>query len=252
MKKIILMLGISILLIGCSSNGISYVSEDQIEEVFETPDKFTGKGIKIGGKISNVFTDDNKTIYNILVNQKDSSYIILTSDKKDSFKEDEYVLVDAKITDSSRVSKYGDIAAENIKMTKSTYIESMVPTIKYVDVNQTKSSSGIDITLVKVEFAKNQTRAYLKVVNNTDDNFNVYMTRTMFVLDNKEYEEDSDYNLEDLMLNLRLTKNETQEGIMTFEQITNYEGKTIKLIVGGLSSDYKNKFEQVEFDIVVK
>ncbi len=117
-------------------------------------------------------------------------------DKKDmDIKDEDYVIVDGIVLGENDVYDvnltYVNIKAINIK--KSNYIDVFSPTIKTYQVNKTIKQHGYKVTLKKVELAKNQTRAYIKVKNKGRGEFYLYTPFAKIKQDKKKYYIDGDY-----------------------------------------------------------
>ncbi len=236
-----------------------YVKEDEIKDVFSSPDKYEGKYIKLSGK---VFTEPEKDgddyalqAWNNPQNSENDFVVHYTG--KDDLKVDDYIVVDGKITGEFEGENFFGssltcplIDAESIEV--QSYIDAIVPTLKEITPNISNEQHDLTITIDKVEYAEIETRVYLTVTNNGNDNvgYGVYSTR--IVQDGKQIEQDqsssSSYEGNYEELSYDLIAGASTSGVLVFPSID--QTKDFKIVVPDIYSDnYELEFEDFSFDI---
>ena len=137
-----------------------YVKEDQIGSVFSDPDKFKDKYIKLKGQVFNVEENDGtyslQVWYDVKNFEKD---FIVDTDQK--FEEDDYISIDGWITGSftGESAVGGEVTCPRIQAVsaeETNYIDVAAPTVEEKTVNKTSSQYGVDVTIEKIEFAKDE------------------------------------------------------------------------------------------------
>ena len=153
---------------------------DNINTVVSDPDSYAGKYIKFYGIVSQTCDEgDDYYIYQAYTDTDYNNSILLKVSKDVSakeFKEDSFISVDAKITGSYSGqtvmgvdTSWAYMIAADAKET--TYIDSFGKadtTWEFED--QSIEQHGITVKVTKVEFAENETRFYVDVTNNSNDN----------------------------------------------------------------------------------
>ena len=241
----------SIHLTGCSEESDKeYVKEADIERIFFETDKFVGKYVKIGGQVVKVNKDGEEVSLACFMNPEEGRGIFIAHMKTDKkFAEMDYIKVEGKIEGaevSESESSPVNIAADKIE--KSSYQDVMDPALETKKVDITKNQHDIRFTLSKVEYAKKETRVYVKVKNDSKYDVEVYSDLAVIIQDGKEIIPEinyaSDYpNIQDV------PAGETKKGIISYKPLD--PEKDAKLIVGVFSDvdslDLLLKEFEVEF-----
>ncbi len=174
-------------------------------------------------------------------------------DKKDiNIKDEDYVIVDGVVLGEDDVIDI-NLTYVNIKATKiqkSNYVDVFSPTIKTYTLNQTIKQHKYKVTLEKVELAKNQTRAYIKVKNKGRGKFEIYTLSAKLKQGRKANYIDGDYILDNPKLFEPIKKGQTVRGIISFPQIKMNESFTLK--IPAASSKKKENVKEYTFRVKVK
>ena len=268
-KKIITILIMTILslsLFACGGNSEStksqekeYVTEDEIKDIFSSPDKYEGKYVKLSGK---VFTEPEKDgedyalqAWNDFKNAENDFVVHYT--KNNDVKIDDYILVDGKIAGEFKgENAFGStvtcplIQAESIE--SQSYIDAVVPTIKELTPNISNEQHGFKVTVDKVEYADIETRVYLTITNNGEDNVSCGIYDIRIIQDGKQIDQDQtsssiyDGGYEELSYDV--TAGASTSGVIVFPSID--QEKDFKIIVPDTYSDnYELEFDDFSFDI---
>lgn len=211
-KIVALMLAVSMLLTftACGDSGTSdskteqsekkeYISDDQISELFSNPDKFKGKYVKLTGQI---FTEPEKNedltglqIYQDPTNM--SNNFIVHYNGSESFAMNDYVVVDGKINGTFEGENLMGATLElplieSSSIEKSTYIDTVVPTLQTVTPeNLIAESNGVSVKLDKVEYAEAETRFYVTVTNSSENSLYFYSNEVKIVQNGTQIEPDN-------------------------------------------------------------
>jgi hypothetical protein len=137
------------------------------------------------------------------------------------------------------------VEAEKIEIID--YITAVSPTIKTIDVDNTVEQHGIKVTLEKIELAKEETRVYIKVKNDSEDNASIWTHTAKLVQSSKQYEEEYNFDADYPELQSELLPEIETEGVITFNAIS--EEETIKFVIEGTSDDYSLDFEPFVFEV---
>ncbi|WP_214885517.1 MULTISPECIES: DUF4352 domain-containing protein [unclassified Exiguobacterium] len=278
MKKLILFTCLSfvIVILGACGDSESSTSKDSnaseevsnkgklkaedYEKLYSDPEKYIGYEVELTGQ---VFTEPEK--------DSDGTYIQFWADPENSEKNtlaavndpnlkistNDYVIVKGVVKDKYEgENAFGGtiqapvILAESIEV--SDYISVISPTEKEIVVDKEVNQNELVVTLQKIEFAKNQTRVYLKVKNNTQDNASFYSHSTKLIIGNKQLEEEyfnsEETGLEEIQSEI-LPGIET-EGVIVYPAIELSEN-TIKLNAEAYSDNYDLDFKPYVFEVPI-
>ncbi|MBO5477041.1 MAG: hypothetical protein J6A15_04750 [Clostridia bacterium] len=234
----------------------SYLSEIEINQMYSNPESFIGKNLKIYGKVFNIESFQNGyaiQLYRDPINYNQNTIVYYYSAVPTVLKENDYVMVDGYLFSNQKYENVmgttmsaPTIIAYEIK--KSSYVEVCSPTLKSVDVNQTQSQYGCDITVSKVEFAKDETRVYVTVTNNSGYQFNLYKYSTKIVQAGKQYEYEYNYNADYEDLQTDLLSGVTSSGIITFPAMSIED---FSLVLDGSSDNWDIRIQPYQFNVQV-
>lgn len=236
------------------------LKDEDYEKLYSDPEKYIGYEVELTGQ---VFTEPEK--------DSDGTYIQFWADPENSEKNtlaavndpnlkistNDYVIVKGVVKDKYEgENAFGGtiqapvILAESIEV--SDYISVISPTEKEIVVDKEVNQNELVVTLQKIEFAKNQTRVYLKVKNNTQDNASFYSHSTKLIIGNKQLEEEyfnsEETGLEEIQSEI-LPGIET-EGVIVYPAIELSEN-TIKLNAEAYSDNYDLDFKPYVFEVPI-
>ena len=267
-KKLIsltLVLLSSFMFIGCSSNNSSTQNENVSEEapisandfylVYANPKEYKGRSVEFFGRVFveperdldgtylQVFTLDHGNDGNTIVGINDPNLDIHAGDIV-------YVKGTVKDVYEGTNAFGGQIEAPSILATsieKSDYAAAFAKPIKTIEVNQEINQNGYIMTLERVEIAESETRAYLKIQNETSNKIYFYSFNAVITQGSTQINQQDNWEANYQEINSDILPGITSAGIITFAPI-NVEGENIKLVFEGSSDDYELEFEPFIFE----
>lgn len=137
------------------------------------------------------------------------------------------------------------IEADSIEITD--YATAFAPALKTIEVNKEIDQHGYLIKLQKIELAENETRLHVNITNNSDDEISFYTFDSKVVIDNKQYEENSELSYNYPEMQSDILPGVSEEGIIVFDSFP--ESATIKVFFEGYSDNYELDFTPFEFEV---
>jgi len=176
---------VGLVAVGCGSNG----SKAQSKKIFtrsnyavlvSSPKDYEGASVRFVGKVFRVERDEKGTYLQVWADPKNSEWntIVAISDPSLEVAEDDFVRVVGTVT--------GEYKGENALGAELTLPEVLASSITKTDAlaaaspaqtalgRASWSRDGITITIQKVEFASDETRVFVAVVNNSSAPFSFY------------------------------------------------------------------------------
>lgn len=234
-------------------------AEDYVK-LYSDPKKYKGYEVELTGKVFTEPEKDDKGTYIQIWGDPENSEkntLVAIKDPKLNVKTDDYVKVKGVVQDEyNGENALGGkintpmILADSIEVVD--YITAVAPTIKEIQVNKEINQNGIVITLQKVEIAKNQSRFYVKVKNNTNSNASFYSNSAKIIVGNKQLEEvymdPKTTGLQEIQSDI-LPGIET-EGVISYPAIDSQE-KSFKLSAEASSDNYELNFNPYVFEVSI-
>lgn len=230
----------------------------EFEQMYSDISKFKGNKVDFYAK---VFTqpekDDKGTYFQCYANNNNNlNTMVGIGDPKSDVKEGDIVHIIGTIKDKFEGENgFGaKIVAPIIsadKIEKADYATAFAPAIKTVELNKEINQHGYIIKVNKVEFAKQETRVYLTITNNSKDKISFYSFNTKATQGNKQFEIKDNYDTNYPELKSEILPNIKEDGIITFQPM-NPDGENVKLILEGNSDNYDLDFKPFTFDIPSK
>lgn len=267
MKKLILFIFtiflMSIFLIsGCNSNDTSsngeIISGDDLKLIYSNPKDYKGQQVAITGQVFTPPEEDEDGIYFQMYadneNNDMNTIVGISKDLMPSIKADDFIYVLGEVKDvfegenlfGARITA-PVIKANEIKIL--SYIEACSPTIKTVEVNDTKTQLGYEITLNKIEFSKTETRVYITIKNNGSSKFSVYSFNAKILQGENQFTEEDNWDADYPKIQTELMVGAKTEGIIAFPPL---ETSNLSLILEGSSEDWDEDIENYVFDIIIE
>ncbi|MFE9273925.1 hypothetical protein ACQKLN_17185 [Paenibacillus glucanolyticus] len=142
------------------------------------------------------------------------------------------------------------IRAKNVE--KADYATAFAPSIKTLEVNQIQNQNGYIMEISKVELAKQETRVYLKISNESADNIDFHTYSSVLIQEGKQYERTSNTYADYPEINSdNIRPGVTAEGIIVFPAI-NVNGENFKATFEGSSDNWEVRTEPFTFEIPLK
>lgn len=236
-----------------------YIEENELQDLFTSPDKYEGKYAKLSGQILvdpekdgdeialQVWNDPQNAERNFIVYYKGELNV----------KTNDYIEVDGRIGGAFKGENVlgGEMTVPIIEAdtveTKS-YIDAIVPTVKELAPNVSSEQHGLSVTVDKVEFADAETRLYLTIKNDGKENASYGVYNVRIIQDGKQIEQDqssiSSYEGGYPELSYDVTPGASTSGILVFPPID--QTKDFQVIVPDAYSDnYELEFKDFSLDI---
>jgi len=129
-----------------------------------------------------------------------------------------------------------------------SYIDAASPALKSVLVDAIISQHGYGVRVQKIEFAKNETRIYVRIDNNGSDTFTLYSSYTKISQNGKQYSEQDNWDADYERIESDLMVGNYSEGIIAFPAI---EQSDFTIVFEGHSDNWDEELEPFAFDVVV-
>ena len=232
---------------------VVYLQDSEIDKAYASPDSYAGKYITIGGVVfgePEIHEDQVYfQMYGDAVNNEKNTIVRFIGQIDVSA--GDYVKVEGKIVGSTEYKNMlgGTLTAlliETKSVTESTYIECCSPTIKEVVLDKTIDQYGYAVTVNKIEFAEAETRLYLTVTNNGEDNFSVYPFKIKIVQNQKQYEYEFNFDADYEELQTDLLPDTSSSGIIVFPPMDPEMG--LKIYCKGSCDDWSVDLEDYVFE----
>lgn len=256
----------SFIFIGCSSDNASSSSTQNTKEevpvpanefyqVYANPKEYKGRTVEFYGKVFVEPENDSGGTYLqvFTLNQApDGNTIVGIEDANLDIYQGDIVYVKGVVGDVHEgTNMFGaTIEAPSILATsveKSDYATTFAPAIKVIEVNQEINQHGYIMTLERVEIAETETRAYLKIKNDSSSNISFYRFNSFLTQWANQISQEDNWEGNYPEINGEILPRIVSEGIVTFGPI-NVEGENIKLVFEGSSDDYEVEFEPFIFE----
>lgn len=229
---------------------------DNIGAVASKPDDYKGKYIKFYGIVSTVEEDDDFYGCQVYIDL-DYNNSVLLEIPKDTISEvpkpDDFLNIDAKIEDSRDGqtvmgvnSTWAYLKADSVE--KTTYLDSFgkaETTWEFTD--KSIDQSGIKVDVTKVEFAKDETRFYVTVTNNSSDAASLW-TSSAKVIQNGQQKDQSygNYWGDYPEVSSDIIPGASSSGIMVFDAM---DPSALQLYIEGSSDNWDIELSPFVFDL---
>lgn len=252
------------LVTGCGSDGADsgsekkavkeYVAEEDLDELYTTPDKFSGMYVKLSGQIFLEPEKEGDYIYfqMWLDPDKAEGNTIVRAKADQRLKSDDYVAIEGKVVGEFSGDNMfgGTITAPSIEadvVEVIDYISAVSPTITEKAIDETQDQYGYAVTVEKIEFAENETRIYVSLVNNGTDTFCCYGFNAKVIQEGRQISSEDNYMADYPSIESDLLKGASTEGIITFPAL-NAEVE-FDLYIDGYSNNWEEDIEPYVFSI---
>lgn len=245
MNKKIWKIIIGIALVAVAAIVLLLVFSDNIQK----NDK-SGEEITLDGRIIQTMEDGYRIDASKSTGESTYDNVLILIDNNE-FGEDDYISVSGTYLGTTTYqSAIGlDITAHVVEaeqVTASSYMEANAPTLKTVELDDTKTQLGYSVTLQKIEFAENETRVYVRVGNAGSSEFSVYDFNTKVTQGSTQYEVESSWEADYPKVQSELLPGNETEGIMTF---TKLEESNLTVLIQGRSDNWEENLEDFTFEV---
>ena len=201
-----------------------FVDVSDYPALFTDATNYVGQKIKIAGEISGAMENDEKyTYFQFLypLNGDSKSVVVKTQAECPQFSDGDYVqVIGTVIGTSTGENMFGGevsiLVVEAELVERSDYASANSPALKTLDINLEIEQYGYIIQLEKIEFAADETRAYVTVLNNGGSSFSLSDYSTKIVQGNTQYEYEYNYEADYPEIQSDLMPGTQSSGIITF------------------------------------
>ena len=199
------------------------IGNEEIAELYTTPDNFKGRSYEFTGMVLDFERDGDECyiqVYQDIKNYENNTVVTYT-DSELSLKENDFIIVKGTVEGAFSGENYfgSDIEVPQVTATKVKKIDATeaFPAEKTIDVNKTVEKGSYKVTVSKVDFTADETRIYLAVTNNSSSIFDNYPDQGVIVQNGKQYEADwNEYYPEP---STELKSGATSESVIVFERV---------------------------------
>lgn len=234
----------------------SYMTENQINNMYLDIASYIGRKIKITGVVSEVQKQENGFVVRMYRDTKnyEQNTIVFVYDTNININVNDYIKIDGYIDQKYEYQNAMGvtivaplIVSYNTQI--SNYMDVVSPAIKSVDVNQTQNQNGCIFTINKVEFAENETRVYVSITNNTNWIFNFFKYNSKITQNGRQYEYQTIIGSGYQEVQLDILPGITSSGILTFPAINHSD---FNIVLDGFSDNWKLDINPYQFNIKVQ
>lgn len=233
------------------------LTEEQFNTMLTNPDEYKNHQVKFYGK---VFTEPEKNgdelAFQVFTNpEKGEGNIIVYADAtKVQVKTDDIVEVIGKFIGgfTGENALGGEVTAAKIEATKvkqSDYMTAFSPAEKTVKIDQESDQHGVTIYVEKLEFAKNETRLYVTVKNNSNEtaSFNDYSAK--IIQGNQQYETDSSLSYDEYeSVSSEILQGVETSGVLVFQPLQEKTGD-VTIYLEAENENYDLEFDPYTFNV---
>lgn len=130
------------------------------------------------------------------------------------------------------------------------YGTAFAPALKTVEINQEQNQNGYKLTLQKIEMAKAETRAYIKIENASKKNLRFYVFESVLTQGSTQIDQKDNWEANYPEISNEIRPGIIQEGIVTFKPV-DINGGSFNIIFEGNSEDYSLKFTPFTFEVTM-
>lgn len=273
MKKIRVWLGVlfvMLLLAACgegdSSDGANtgdqqsgkVLAEEDYAKMYTEPKKYKGYEVTQSGKVFTEPEYDEDGVYlQAFADAKNSekNTILFYADPSFEVESQQYVQWTGIVKDEFKGENMmgGKVVAPVIEVKDLkvvSYFDVMAPTLETIELNETQNQHGYELTVEKVEVAKEQFRVFVTVENKTEHNINFYTFNTKVIADGKQLEEVTIYEDDVESVQSDILPGVKTSGVIVYPSVGEVE--EVRLYAEGSSDNYDIDIEPFQFDIPLK
>lgn len=268
MKKALLfssLVALSLALSGCGGGSgttasnqkeATPLSTQEYSQMYTDPTKFKGRKVDFYLKVFREPEKDEKGTYiQAWADPKSSNgnTLIAYADPNFQVKDGDYIHVVGVVRDKfTGKNAFGaEVSAPIIDaelVEKTDYITAVAPALKTISVGQEQNQKGYKVKVEKIEFAKEETRVYVTVKNESKDKINFYNHATKLVQGSTQLEPEMNFEGDYKQIQSDILPGVSSDGIIVFKAIDPKAGD-IKLITDGSSDNFNMQIKPFEFNV---
>lgn len=222
--------------------------------VNSNPDQYKDEVIEWGGKVfAEPEIDDSGVYFQVFATGDNKNFVVGYQDPNFKVKRDDYVIVTGIVKGKFEgTNAFG--AALEVPLIQAGYVEkttrsnAISPAITTVPVNAINSQNGFDVTLTKVELAKDETRFFLKVLNGSGEKVSFYTYQAKVTQGNKQLEPKMLFNTAEELPN-EFLPGITAEGVLVFPAVDPQPKQLVLYLDKPYSSDYQKTWNEISLNV---
>lgn len=226
---------------------------DAIKTLFTEPGEFNNHFIKTTGKVfaGPDYTDEGAIIQIWTdIDNLDKELTVVILDPGFEIDKQNYISIVGKIVDPSTIAinntyaLYPIVAATEYEILTDT--QALAPTKEEISVDQTVTQSEYSITIQKIERADEETRVFVKAINNGSNTLFLSGLSAKIIQNEKQYDAQMDLTLELETLPSELIAGGSAEGVLKFPGISE---DAFDIIIPAYSVDPEEDINDFSFHI---
>ena len=243
---------------GCGSSEPAekvYLEENEIDAALSDGDSYKGKYITIVGKVFSVDKDgDNVAMQAWYDAENAEQQFIVYADKTlaGDVKDDDYIKVDGEITGTFTGENYFGseikallINAESLEI--GGYDDLYAPAENTKEVGETQDQHGVNVTVDRVEYARDEARVYVSVKNESGATASIYTFNARAIQDGKQFDHQDNYEAGYDSDIGEVLDGASKEGVIRFKGLDPDKG--FKLTMEAYSDDWEIELQDYVFEI---
>lgn len=231
-------------------------TNDNYKKLASSPDKYKGSPVELNGKIFNEVQEGEKqTGFQMWVDPKNSegNTIVIYDGIGLGLKSNDFIKVTGKVE--------GSFEGENMmgakltvpriiasKIEKVSAADVLAPTENTVQVDQTQTQHGIAITLEQIEFAKDETRVFVKVRNGSKAKASFYSFNAKLTQGSSQFEPENSFEANYPEVQSNLLPGIESSGVIAFKEI-DYAANSCMVYLEIGSDDWNLNFKPYTFNV---
>jgi hypothetical protein len=242
---------------GGSDNGSGELfTKDNYGELVADPDAHRGARVEIGGQVFQKLEESGGELtFQMFADPENAEWstVVVTEEVGDlDLNSDDYVLVNGEVLGTVEGENYfgTDLTAPEVQASEVRIVgagQAIDPAQEVLTVNQTQSNQGFFITLRKIEFGEESTRAYVTIRNDTGRgaSFYTFDAKIQQGSTQVDYLDDFAYYEEEPQSDLR--PGVQTEGVLAFGPVA--PNQPFELVIPWTSNNYRVNTRPVVFQI---
>jgi len=273
MKRIILLIIGLVLIAGCTGSEVANTgssdqksaattqakesfTNDNFRKLATDPNKYKGSPVTLTGKIfMDVEEGEEQTGFQMWTNpaKSEGNVVVVYDGTGLKLESGDFVKVTGKVEGTLKGENVmgAKITAPRIfasKIEKVAAADVLAPTENTVKVNQTQTQHGIAITIEKVEFAKNETRLFIKIKNGSKDKVSFYSYNAKLTQGSSQFETQDNYEANYPEVQSEILPGIETTGVIAFGAV-DYAAKNFKVFLEASSDNWDLDFKPFAFDL---
>lgn len=229
-----------------------FISSSDIDNVYASPDNYTGKWIELTGKVFGGVDSGEFQMWQD-IGHLNNNTVVYFDTASVGIVDDDYVRIVGKINGSvtGENALGGRITALSISaasVEKVSYIDAAVPTIKTITPDNAEiTQHGCTIRIDKIECAEKETRLYVTAENNSDYNMTVHEYSSNIVQGKKQIEKQTNFDGDYPEFPMDILPGVECSAIIPFAPID--PDTDLKVVINSRNDNYRLRFNDYVFSI---